>query len=103
MSVWTTVLVSSALSFVLKYLGYFVPPRYLEGPVISRVVALLPVALLTGLVCVQAFVGDHGSLVIDPRAAAAVAAIIALLLRAPFIVVVVVAAATAALIRLVTG
>lgn len=101
MSTWTTVLLASALSFVLKFVGYLVPPKYLEGKTTSNVVALLPVALLTGLVCVQAFVGDGGHLALDARAAAAVAAVIALILRAPFIVVVIVAAATAALIRLV--
>lgn len=98
MSTWTTVLLASGLSFVLKFIGYLVPPKYLEGKKTSNVVALFPVALLTGLVCVQAFVGDHGKLVLDARAAAAV---VALLLRAPFIVVVLVAAATAALIRLI--
>lgn len=101
MTTWVAVLVSSALSFALKFLGYLVPPRYLEGKKTSNVVALFPVALLTGLVCVQAFVGEGGRLVIDARAAAAVAAVIALILRAPFIVVVVVAAATAAVIRLI--
>lgn len=98
MSTWATVLLASGLSFVLKFIGYLVPPKYLEGKKTSNVVALFPVALLTGLVCVQAFVGDHGKLVLDARAAAAV---VALLLRAPFIVVVLVAAATAALIRLI--
>ena len=96
MSTWTTVLLASGLSFVLKFIGYLVPPKYLEGKKTSNVVALFPVALLTGLVCVQAFVGDHGKLVLDARAA-----VVALLLRAPFIVVVLVAAATAALIRLI--
>lgn len=100
MSLWTTVLAASALSFVLKYLGYLVPPKYLEGPWVSRVVTMLPCALLTGLVCVQAFVGDGGALTLDARAAAAVVAVIALLLRAPFIVVVLAAAATAAVLRM---
>ena len=100
MSPWTSVLWASALSFVLKYLGYLVPPKYLEGPWVSRIVALLPCALLTGLVCVQAFVGDAGAVTLDARAAAAVVAAIALMLRAPFIAVVLAAAGTAALIRL---
>ena len=65
MSTWTTVLLASALSFVLKFIGYLVPPRYLAGKRTSNIVALLPVALLTGLVCVQAFVGDGGRVVID--------------------------------------
>lgn len=100
MSTWSAVLLASALSFALKFIGYLVPPRYLEGKRTSNVVALFPVALLTGLVCVQALVGEHGRLVVDARAAAAAAAVVALVLRAPFIVVVIVAAATAALIRL---
>lgn len=100
MSLWSTVVVSGVLSFALKYLGYLVPPKYLEGPLVSRIVSLFPVALLTGLVCVQAFVGNHGALTLDARAAAAVVAVIALVLRAPFIVVVIAAAATAALLRL---
>lgn len=99
MSTWSAVLLASALSFVLKFIGYLVPPRYLEGKKTSNVVALFPVALLTGLVCVQAFVGEHGRLVVDARAAAAAAAIVALVLRAPFIIVVIVAATTAAVIR----
>lgn len=100
MSTWATVLLASAFSFALKFVGYLVPPHFLEGKRTSNVVALLPVALLTGLVGVQAFVGDGGKVVLDPRTAAAVAAVIALVLRAPFLVVVIVAAATAALIRL---
>ena len=54
MSTWTTVLLASGLSFVLKFIGYLVPPKYLEGKKTSNVVALFPVALLTGLVCVWA-------------------------------------------------
>ena len=85
MSAWVTVLVASALAYVLKLAGYLVPAHWLSGPRISRVTALLPVALLTGLVVVQAFATpDHG-LTLDARAAGVAVAVVALLLRAPFI------------------
>ena len=99
MNAWVTVLVACALAYLLKLAGYLVPAHWLSGPRISRVTALLPVALLTGLVVVQAFATpDHG-LTLDARAAGLGVAVVALLLRAPFIVVVVLAAGTAALLR----
>jgi uncharacterized membrane protein len=99
MNAWVTVLVACALAYVLKLAGYLVPAHWLSGPRISRVTALLPVALLTGLVVVQTFATpDHG-LTLDARAAGLGVAVVALLLRAPFIVVVVLAAGTAALLR----
>ncbi|AKU17346.1 AzlD domain-containing protein [Luteipulveratus mongoliensis] len=99
MNTWVMVLVACGAAYALKVLGYLVPAHLLEGPIVSRVVRLLPISLLAGLVVVQAFVGDGGRLEVDARAAGLVVAIIALLLRAPFIVVVVLAAATAAGLR----
>ncbi len=96
--IWLAILVTSAGCFALKLAGLSVPERWLEPPVVKRIAALLPVALLSALAAVQTFsVGTH--LVIDARLAGVAAGAVALLLRAPFIVVVVVAAATAALIR----
>ena len=103
MNAWVTVLVACALAYVLELAGYLVPAHWLSGPRISRVTALLPVALLTGLVVVQTFATpDHG-LTLDARAAGLGVAVVALLLRAPFIVVVVLAAGTAALLRTSAG
>ncbi len=99
MSLWTTVLLASGLSFALKFLGYVVPHRLLDGPVVSRVTAVLPVALLSALVVVQTFTGSGGVLILDARAAGVAVAVTALLLRAPFLVVVILAAATAAGLR----
>ena len=99
MSAWVTVLVACGLAYVTKLAGYLVPAHWLSGPRISRVTALLPVALLTGLVVVQTFATTDRSLTVDARAAGVAVAVVALLLRAPFIVVVVLAAATAALLR----
>jgi len=101
MNLWTTVLLASGLSFGLKLLGYLVPHQLLDGPVVSRVIAMLPVALLSALVAVQTFTGQAGSLTLDARAAGVAVAVVALLLRAPFIVVVILAAATAGLLRAV--
>ena len=53
MSLWTAVLAASALAFVLKFLGYVVPARWLDGERTSRVTSALPIALLAALVGVQ--------------------------------------------------
>jgi branched chain amino acid efflux pump len=101
MTGWIAVLVTAAGCYVLKLAGVFVPERWLEGKRVTRVLTLLPVALLAALAAVQTFAtGDH--LVLDARVAGVAAAVVALRLRAPFIVVVAVSAATAALLRLVT-
>ena len=99
MSLWTTVLLASGLSFALKLVGYVVPHHVLDGPVLSRVAAMLPVSLLSALVAVQAFTVSGGGLALDARAAGVAVAVTALLLRAPFLVVVILAAATAATLR----
>jgi uncharacterized membrane protein len=96
---WVAVLVTAAGCYLLKLAGVLVPERWLEGERVTRVLILLPVALLAALAAVQTFAtGDH--LVIDARVAGVAAAIVALRFRAPFIVVVAVSAATAALLRL---
>ncbi|MCE1180512.1 MAG: AzlD domain-containing protein [Micrococcales bacterium] len=99
MSLWTVVLLSALLGFVLKFAGYLVPAHWLEGPRMSRVTTLLPVALLSALIITQAFTGDGGALVLDARAAAVAVTVVLLLLRANFIVVVLLAAAVAAGLR----
>jgi branched-subunit amino acid transport protein len=96
---WAAVLLGSAACYVLKALGFVVPERYLDKPVVAALVAMFPVALLSALLAVVT-VGDGMSVVVDARLAAVAAAAVALTLRAPFLVVVVVGAATAALIRL---
>lgn len=99
MTVWSTVLVASALALALKYLGHVIPTRWLEGERVSRVTSALPIALLAALVAVQTLTSSDGALVMDARAAAVGVALIALALRAPFIVVVVLAAVVAAGLR----
>jgi Branched-chain amino acid transport protein (AzlD). len=99
MTLWTTVLLASGLAFALKLVGYVVPHQTLDHPVISRVTAMLPVALLSALVAVQTFTGQGGRLTLDARAAGVAVAVTALLLRAPFLVVVILASVTAAALR----
>ncbi|MGL4744911.1 MAG: AzlD domain-containing protein [Dermatophilaceae bacterium] len=99
MSTWVTVLLACAAAYALKLAGYLVPASWVEGERRSRVMTLVPVALLTGLVVVQTFTDRGGALVIDARAAALLAAVVLLVLRANFLVVVVGAAAVAALLR----
>jgi len=99
MTLWITVLLASVLAFGLKFVGYVVPHQMLDHPVVSRMTAMLPVALLSALVAVQTFTGPGGVLTLDARAAGVAVAVTALLLRAPFLVVVILAAATAAILR----
>lgn len=99
MTGWTWVLIACGAAYVLKLLGYLVPERVLDHPAVVRVSALLPVALLAGLVAVQTVGGPGGTLVLDARLAGLAVAAVALLLRAPFLVVILLAAAAAAALR----
>lgn len=100
MSLSVAVLLACALAFLTKLAGHLVPARLLQGSRTRRVTGLLPVALLSSLVVLQAFGGTGGTLGLDARAAAVAAAVVALLLRAPFIAVVAIGAAVASGLRL---
>ncbi|MEV5825420.1 AzlD domain-containing protein [Spirillospora sp. NPDC052242] len=100
MSVWIAVLATALGCYALKFAGLVAPQSVLDDPRVRRFTELVPVALLTALIAVQAF-ADGRSLEFDPaRVAGLGAAVAALLLRAPFLVVLGVAAATAAGLRL---
>ena len=71
MTLWITVLAAAALGFALKLAGYLVPPSTVEGPRRSRVISLLPVALLAGLLLTQTLGGSDG-LTVDARVPAVV-------------------------------
>ena len=94
---WVSLLVTSALVFIIRFTGYLVPEKYLTNPTALRINTLIPIALLSALVAVQSFT-DKASLVIDQRMAGLGVAVIALLLKAPFPIVVIGAAATSAAI-----
>ena len=98
MSAWTAVILAGLLSWATKFAGFLVPQRWLSGPLVTRVMVFLPVALLAALVAVQTF-GSGTQVVLDARAAGLLAAVVALALRAPFLLVIVIAAATAAALR----
>lgn len=94
---WVSLLVTSALVFIIRFAGYLVPEKYLTNPTALRINTLIPIALLSALVAVQSFT-DKASIVIDQRMAGLGVAVIALLLNAPFPIVVIGAAATSAAI-----
>lgn len=96
---WAAILALGAGAYLLKLAGLSLPAALLEQPLVRRVAATLPVALLAALVAVQV-VADGPRLVLDARFAGLAVAVVALLLRANFLVVVVAAAGTAALLRL---
>ena len=96
--IWLAVLLTAAGCYALKLSGLVLPARVLERPLVQRVAALVPVALLASLVAVQTVTAGH-DLRLDARAPAVAVAAVAIVLRAPFLVVVVLAAATAAGLR----
>ncbi len=99
MSVWLAVVATCVGCYALKLAGLAVPQRLLDRPMVRRFAELVPVALLTALVVVQA-VADGRSLEIDvPRLAGLATAAVLLVLRAPFLVMLVAAAAVAAGLR----
>jgi hypothetical protein len=95
---WPTILIASGAAYGLKLLGYLVPQRVLDTPLLRRITLLIPVALLSALIGLWTFV-DGTTITIDARVPGVIAALIALLLRAPFLVVIITAAAVTALVR----
>jgi branched-subunit amino acid transport protein len=95
---WAAILVTAAGCYALKLAGLAIPERVLARPIVQRIAAFLPVALLAALVAVQTF-ATGSEVQVDARLAGVAAAVVALLLRAPFLVVVAVAAVVAAALR----
>lgn len=102
MSIWIAIAATAVGCYLVKLVGLLVPADALERPLVQRLAALLPVALLAALTAQQTFSADN-SLVLDARAAGLVAAALALVLRAPFLVVVGAAVAVTAGVRAVGG
>ncbi|HWF41220.1 MAG TPA: AzlD domain-containing protein [Acidothermaceae bacterium] len=99
---WLAIAVGCVGCFALKLVGYSLPRRVIEQPVVKHVAELLPVALLTALIATQTFTTGH-HLQLDARAAGLVAAAIAVRFKAPFLVVVAVACVVTALVRVVAS
>ncbi|MGA4797247.1 AzlD domain-containing protein [Streptomyces lavendulocolor] len=102
MTVWLAIGLTAAGCYLLKLAGLLVPAGALERPLVQRLAALLPVALLAALTAQQTFSIDS-ALVVDARAAGLAAAALALVLRAPFLVVVAAAVAVTAGVRALGG
>ena len=95
---WVLVLVLAAGTIALKVVGPIFAGGAAPPAALTRVIALLTPALLTGLVVTSTFGSSHG-LVIDARAAGVGLGLGLLLLRAPLVVALVGSAAAVAAIR----
>ena len=93
---WIATIGTSAIAFLIKFSGTLIPASVLESRAIRRINALLPIAMLSALVAVQAF-ANKKELVLDHRAVGLLVAAIALRLKADFPVVVGSAALVSAL------
>ncbi|MFJ9712901.1 AzlD domain-containing protein [Streptomyces sp. NPDC101234] len=102
MNTWIAVGATALSCYAVKLAGLLVPVGVLERPLVRRLAALLPVALLAALTAQQTFADGH-ALMLDARAAGLGAAAVALVLRAPFLVVVGVAVLVTAGLRALTG
>ncbi|WP_030757268.1 AzlD domain-containing protein [Streptomyces griseus] len=100
--VWLAIGLTVAGCYLVKLIGLLVPAQTLERPLVQRLAALLPVALLAALTAQQTF-GTGTDLVLDARVAGVAAAALALVLRAPFLVVVGAAVAVTAGVRALGG
>ena len=94
---WIATIGTSAIAFLIKFSGTLIPATVLESRAIRRINALLPIAMLSALVAVQAF-ANKKELVLDHRAVGLLVAAIALRLKAGFPVVVGSAALVSALL-----
>ncbi|MGW7425214.1 AzlD domain-containing protein [Streptomyces sp. NPDC054813] len=102
MNTWIAIAATVIGCYAVKLAGLLVPAGVLERPVVRRLAALLPVALLAALTAQQTFADGH-TLVLDARAAGLGAAAVALVLRAPFLVVVGAAVLVTAGVRAIAG
>jgi branched-subunit amino acid transport protein len=98
MSLWSVILLASAVVAATKFVGFVLPSSITESDVVQRVSDAVTVALLATLVVIQT-AGAGNSIVVDARLVAVVVAGFLLWRRVPFIVVIVVAAIVAAGIR----
>ncbi len=95
---WIPVLIASFGCYAEKLAGYLLPDRILDRRAVHHVAALLPVALLTGIVTVQAITSGH-SIVADARVPGMAVATLLMARRTNFLVMVVCASATTAAVR----
>ncbi|MFF4362992.1 AzlD domain-containing protein [Streptomyces sp. NPDC001604] len=102
MNTWIAIGATALGCYAVKLAGLLVPAGVLEKPLVRRLAALLPVALLAALTAQQTFADGH-ALVLDARVAGLAAAAVALILRAPFLLVVAAAVVVTAGVRAMGG
>ncbi|MFD4568449.1 AzlD domain-containing protein [Streptomyces sp. NPDC058467] len=102
MSIWIAIGATAVGCYAVKLIGLLIPAGVLERPLVQRLAALLPVALLAALTAQQTF-ADGRVLVVDAKAAGLAAATVALILRAPFLLVIAAAVVVTAGVRAMTG
>ncbi|WP_156726343.1 AzlD domain-containing protein [Streptomyces apocyni] len=102
MTIWIAIAVTAVGCYAVKLLGLLVPAGVVERPLVKRMAALLPVALLAALTAQQTF-ADGSQMVLDAKAAGLAAAAVALLLRAPFLVIIAAAVVVTAGVRAIGG
>jgi branched-subunit amino acid transport protein AzlD len=102
LNIWIAIGATAVGCYAVKLIGLLVPDGVLERPLVKRLAALLPVALLAALTAQQTF-ADGRVLVVDAKVAGLAAAAVALLLRAPFLIVVGAAVVVTAGVRALTG
>jgi len=95
---WPSILLAALGCYAEKLAGYLLPQRVLDARVVHHVAALLPVALLTGIVTVQAVTSGH-SISPDARLPGMAVAVALMSRRTNFLVMVVCASATTAAVR----
>jgi hypothetical protein len=101
-NVWIAIGVTAVGCYAVKLAGLLVPVGALERPLVKRLAALLPVALLAALTAQQTF-AEGRELVVDARLAGLAAAALTLVLRAPFLLVVAAAVLVTAGVRAMGG
>ncbi|MEU6144728.1 AzlD domain-containing protein [Streptomyces sp. NPDC047081] len=102
MNTWIAIGATALGCYAVKLAGLLVPAGALERPLVRRLAALLPVALLAALTAQQTFADGH-ALVVDARLAGVAAAAVVLVLRAPFLLVVAAAVVVTAGVRAIGG
>jgi hypothetical protein len=102
LNTWIAIGATAVGCYAVKLAGLLVPAGALERPLVRRLAALLPVALLAALTAQQTFADGH-ALVLDARVAGLGAAAVALVLRAPFLLVVAAAVLMTAGVRAMGG
>ncbi|MGW0996955.1 AzlD domain-containing protein [Streptomyces sp. NPDC002520] len=102
MNIWIAIGITAVGCYAVKLVGLLVPAAAVERPLVRRLAALLPVALLAALTAQQTFADGH-ALVLDARVAGLGAAAVALVLRAPFLLVVAAAVVVTAGVRALGG